>query len=73
MTLAMLSHTLYGTYTKISPLSFSMENNSNAFPGNSTEPPQLHHMTFQKENATLLPRTLEGPDFIQWPRLLNRY
>lgn len=36
-------------------------------------PPQLHHMTFQKENATLLPRTLEGPDFIQWPRLLNHY
>lgn len=27
-------------------------------------PPQLHHMTFQKENATLLPPTAASPDFI---------
>lgn len=30
------------------------EKNSNVLPGNSMNPPQLHHMTFQKENATLL-------------------
>lgn len=28
-------------------------------------PPQLHHMTFQKENATLLPPTQASPHFIQ--------
>lgn len=28
-------------------------------------PPQLHHMTFQKENATLLPPTPASPHFIQ--------
>lgn len=29
------------------------EKNSNVLPGKSLIPPQLHHMTFPKENATL--------------------